>query len=119
MPRPSIDFMLVRLVDGEFASLTIIRQPGEFFAQLKSWDFTETAEVSSPAIATMQTGAFLDMIAGVFSVSRNLPFTYMIPYNVSRADWLADREATARDPRFTVEERDGELVYGMSVPTRR
>lgn len=123
MPRPSIYFMLVRLDDGRFdhgrlASLTVIRQADEFFAQLKSWDFTETVDVSSPAIATMQTGAFLDTVAGVFSVSRNRPFTYIIPDGVSRADWLADREAKARDPRFSVEERDGELVYCMTGPLK-
>ncbi|NRF10815.1 hypothetical protein [Agrobacterium pusense] len=123
MPRPSIYFMLVRLDHGRldhgrFASLIIIRQADEFFAQLKSWDFTDTVDVSSPAIATMQTGAFLDTVAGVFSVSHDRPFTYIIPDGVSRADWLADKEAKARDPRFTVEERDGELVCCMTVPLR-
>ena len=123
MPRPSIYFMLVRLDDdrldhARFASLIVIRQAHEFFAQLKSWDFTETADAFSRAFAPMQTGAFLDTVAGVFSVSRDRPFTYIIPDGVSRADWLADKEAKARDPRFTVEERDGELVCCMTVPLR-
>lgn len=118
MPRPSLYFMLVRLEHGRFASLTIIRQADEFFAQLKSWDFTDTVDASSPEIATMQTGAFLDTVAGVFTVSHDRPFTYIIPDGVSRADWLADKEAKARDLRFTVEKRDWELVCCMTVPLR-
>lgn len=117
MPRPPIYFMLVRLADGDLASLTIIREPPEFFAQLRSYGFTEHASTSSPELVEMQTGAFLDTVAGVFSirVPQNRPFTYVIPDGMSRADWLATMEEQAHDPRFSLRERDGEFSYCMTV----
>lgn len=116
--RDPIYFMLVRLHSGDLASLTIIREPTEFFAQLRSYGFTEHASASSPALTEMQTGAFLDAVAGVFSVSRDRPFAFLIPDGMSRADWLCAMEEKARDPRFTLRERDGEFSYCMTVPLK-
>lgn len=119
MPRSPIYFMLVRLADGDLASLTIVRKPAEFSAQLRSYGFSESAEASSPIFADMKTATFLDIFAGVFSVSRNRPFSYIVPDGLNRADWLVTRETKAHDPRFTVVERDGELVHRMIVPSGR
>ncbi|MDL2410628.1 hypothetical protein PY650_34690 [Rhizobium calliandrae] len=116
MPRSPLYFTLVRLDDGDPASLTVIREPTQFFAQLRSYGFTEHASASSPTLAGMQTGAFLDTVAGVFSISRDRPFTYIIPDEMSRADWLAAMKEKARDPRFGLMERDGEISYCMTVP---
>lgn len=115
--RSPIYFMLVRLDDGDLASLTIIREPTQFFAQLRSYGFTEHSGASSPALAEMSTGAFLDTVAGVFSVSRDRPFTYIVPDGMSRADWLDAMEEKAHDPRFGLVERDGEISHCMLVPT--
>jgi hypothetical protein len=109
--------MLVRLADGDLASLTIIRKPDEFSAQLRSYGFSESAGASSPIFADMQTATFFDTVAGVFSVSRDRPFTYIVPDGLNRADWLVSMETKAHDPRFTVVERDGELVHCMIVPS--
>lgn len=79
MPRPPIYFMLVRLNDGAPASLTIKREPTQFFAQLRSYGFMEHSCASSPALADMSTGAFLDIVAGVLSVSRDRSFSYIVP----------------------------------------
>lgn len=118
MPRSPIYFTLVRLPDGDLASLTIIREPTEFFAQLRSYGFTGHTGASSPALADIQTGAFLDMVAGVFSFSRDRPFTYIVPDGMSCADWLSAMEEKARDPRFSLRERDGEFSYCMTVPLK-
>lgn len=115
-PRTPIYFTLVRLDDGDMASLTIIREPTQFFAQLRSYGFTEHASASSPALAAMQTGAFLDTVAGVCSVSLDRPFTFVISDGISRADWLTAMEEKARDLRFGLMERDGEIAHGMIVP---
>lgn len=115
MPRSPIYFMLVRLADGNLASLTIIREPRQFFAQLRSYGFTDHSGASSPALAKMQTGAFLDTVAAVFSVSRERPFTYILPDGVTRADWLAAMEEKAHDPRFSLVQRDGEISYCMKL----
>ncbi|MNF11110.1 hypothetical protein D3C80_2122460 [compost metagenome] len=64
----------------------------------------------------MSTGAFLDTVAYVFSVSRDRPFTYIIPDGMSRADWLDAMEEKVHDPRFGLIERDGELSHCMTVP---
>ncbi|WP_223564964.1 hypothetical protein [Agrobacterium tumefaciens] len=117
--RSPIYFMLVRLDDGDLASLTIIREPTQFFAQLRSYGFTEHSDASSLALAEMSTGAFLDTVAGVFSVSRDRPFTYFVPDGMSRADWLAAMEEKAHDPRFSLQERDGEFSYCVTVPLKR
>ena len=114
--RSPIYFMIVRLDDGDPASLTVMREPTAFFAQLRSYGFTEHASASSPSLVGMQTGAFLDTVAGVFSVSRDRPFTYIVPDGVSRADWLAAMEEKAHDPRFGLVERDGEISHCMIVP---
>ncbi|AQS62615.2 hypothetical protein AGRHK599_LOCUS258 [Rhizobium rhizogenes] len=114
--RSPIYFMLIRLDDGDLASLTIIRKPTQFFAQLRSYRFTEHAGASSPALAEMETGAFLDTVAGITSVSCDRPFTYIVPDGIGRADWLAAMEEKARDPRFGLMERDGEISYSMTVP---
>jgi hypothetical protein len=114
--RNPIYFTLVRLYDGDLASLTIIREPTEFLAQLRSYGFTEHSGASSPALADMSTGEFLDAVAGCFSVSRDQPFTYIIPGGMSRADWLAAMEEKAHDQRFGLMERDGEISYCMIVP---
>lgn len=116
--RNPIYFMLVRLADGDLASLTVIREPTEFFAQLRSYGFTEHASASTPALMNMQTGAFLDAVAGVFSVLRNRAFTFLIPDGESRAAWLAAMEEKAHDPRFSLQERDGEFSYCMIVPLK-
>lgn len=116
MPRPTLYFMLVRLADGDLASLTIIREPTAFFAQLRSYGFTEHASASSPARAEMRAGDFLDTVADVFSVSRDRPFSYIAPDGMSRADWLAAMEEKARDPRFGLTARDGEISHCMIVP---
>ncbi|WP_114363627.1 hypothetical protein [Ciceribacter lividus] len=108
--------MLVRLDDGDLASLTVIREPTQFFAQLRSYGFTEHASASSPALTEMQTGAFLDTVASVFSIFRDRPFAYIIADGMSRADWLAAMEEKAHDPRFGLMERDGEISYCMTVP---
>lgn len=115
-PRTPLYFTLVRLDDGDLASLTIIREQTKFFAQLRSYGFTEYAGASSAALPEMPTGAFLDTVAGVFSVSRDRPFTYIIPDGMSRADWLAAIEEKARDPRFGLMEHDGEFSHCMIVP---
>lgn len=117
--RTPIYFTLVRLAGGDFASLTIIREPTQFFAQLRSYGFTEHVSASSPALAEMQTGAFLDTVAGVCSVSLNRPFTFIIPDGRSRVDWLTAMEEKARDPRFGLMERDGEISHRMIVPRLR
>lgn len=117
--RSPIYFMLVRLDDGDLASLTIIREPTQFFAQLRSYGFTEHSGASSPALAEMSTGAFLDTVAGVFSVSRDRPFIYIVPDGMSRADWLASMEEKARDPRLSLRQRDGEFSYCVTVPLKR
>lgn len=114
--RSPIHFMLVRLDDGNLASLTIIREPTEVFAQLRSYGFTEHAGASARALAEMPTGAFLDTVAYVFSVSRDRPFTYIVPDGMSRVDWLAAMEEKAHDPRFGLTARDGEISHGMIVP---
>ncbi len=119
MPRPPIYFMLVRLDDGAPASLTIIRKPTQFFAQLRSYGFTEHSGASSPALADMSTGAFLDIVAGIFSVSRDGSFSYIVPDGVSRADWLAAMEEKAHDPRFGLMECDGEISHCMIEPLKR
>lgn len=116
MPRSPVYFMLVRLADGDLASLTVIREPTEFFAQLRSYGFTEHAGASSSALPEMPTGAFLDTVAGVFSVSRDRSFTYIVPDGMSRADWLAAMEEKAHDPRFGLMERGGEISHCMIVP---
>ncbi|HEV7245983.1 MAG TPA: hypothetical protein VGN93_03210 [Shinella sp.] len=112
-------FTLVRLDDGDLASLTIIREPTQFFAQLRSYGFTEHASASSPALAKMQTAAFLDTVAGVCSVSLDRPFTFIIPGGISRAEWLTAMEEKAHDPRFGLMERDGEISHCMIVPRLR
>ncbi len=86
MLRSPIYFTLVRLENGDLASLTIIREPTEFFAQLRSYGFMEHAGASSPALTEMKTGAFLDTVAVVFSVSRDRPFTFFIPDRASREE---------------------------------
>ncbi|CAM3540287.1 hypothetical protein G6L26_008585 [Agrobacterium radiobacter] len=116
MPRPPLYFTLVRLADGDLASPTVIRKPTEFFAQLRSYGFTEHSGAASPKLAEMQTGAFLDTVAGVFSVSRDRPFTYIIPEGMPRAEWLAAMEEKAHDPRFFLRERDGEFSYCTIIP---
>lgn len=114
--RSPLYFTLVRLADGDLASLTIIREPTEFFAQLRSYDFTEHSGASSPSLAEMRTGAFLDTVAGVFSVSRNRPFSYIIPDGMCPVEWLAKMEEQAHDPRFSLMERGGEISYSMTIP---
>ncbi|MQX78107.1 hypothetical protein [Sinorhizobium medicae] len=116
MPRSPIYFTLVRLADGDLASLTVIREPTESFAQLRSYGFRDHAGASSPALTEMRTGTFLDTVAGVFSISRDRPFMYIVPNGMSRADWLAAMETKAHDPRFGIMERDGEFSYCMIVP---
>ncbi|MGV1758889.1 hypothetical protein ACQZ6F_19040 [Rhizobium sp. A22-96] len=118
MPRSPIYFMLVRLENGDLASLTIIREPAGFFAQLRSYGFTEHAGASSPALTEMETGAFLDTVAFVFSVSRDRPFTFFIPDGASREEWLSAMEEKAHDPRFGLMERDDEISYCVTVPLR-
>lgn len=117
--RDPIYFTLVKLSDGALASLTIIRQPHEFFAQLTSYGFVESVGASSPALENMATSAFLKTVSGVFGVSRDRSYTYEIPEGTTWADWLTDLEKRAHDPRFIVVERDGALAYSMIVPTRR
>lgn len=119
--RSPIYFMLVRLENGDLASLTIIREPTAFSAQLASFGFTEHASASSPLLKDMQTGAFLDTVADVFSVRvpQNRPFIYMVPDGMNRAHWLAAMEEKARDPRFGLVERDGEISHCMIVPWLR
>ncbi len=117
--RSPLYFTLVRLADGDLASLTIIREPTEFFAQLRSYGFTEHSGASSPALADMSTGAFLDAVSGVFSVSRDRSFSYIVPDGMNRAEWLAAMEEKARDPRFGLTERGGEISYCMIVPLKR
>ncbi len=116
MPRSPVYFMLVRLADGDLASLTVIREPTEFFAQLRSYGFTEHSGASSSALAEMSTGAFLDAVAGVFSVSRDRSFTYIAPDGMSRADWLAAMEEKAHEPRLGLMECGGEISHCMIVP---
>lgn len=116
MSRFPIYYMLVRLADGDLASLTVIRKPTEFFAQLRSYGFRDHAGASSPALTDMRTGTFLDTVAGIFSASRNRSFMYIVPDEMSRSDWLAAMEVKAHDPRFGLMERDGEFSYCMVVP---
>ena len=70
MPRPPIYFTLDRLNSGNLASLTSIREPTEFFAKFRFYGFTEHTGTSSPALAEMEAGTFLDTVGGAFSVSR-------------------------------------------------
>ncbi|MBY5826324.1 hypothetical protein [Rhizobium leguminosarum] len=114
-----IYFTLVRLDSGDLASLTIIREPTEFFVQLRSYGFTEHTGAASWLLAEMGTGAFLDVVSTVCSIFLDRPFTYIIPDGVTRADWLMEMEVKARDPRFSLKERDGEFAYCMTVPVRK
>lgn len=111
--RARIYFTLVRLADGDLASLTVIREQQEFYAQLRSYGFEEFAGASSLALEAMSTGAFLKAVEGVFSVSRGRPYTYLPPDGMNWPDWYDGMEERARDPRFAVVERDGAMVYNM------
>lgn len=71
---------------------------------------------------------FISRAEGVFSVSRDRSFTYIVPDGNSRVDWLAAMEDKAHDPRFGFTARDGgnlslhdrafeliEVRHGLSV----
>lgn len=59
---------------------------------------------------------FISRAEGVFSVSRDRSFTYIVPDGNSRVDWLAAMEDKAHDPRFGFTARDGEISHCMIVP---
>lgn len=100
MRRDRIYFLLVKLPDGILASLTVIREPHRFIAQLQSFDFKDYVKSSytTDELDDMTTDRFLEEVATMIRRGAGKTYTYSIPSGMTRTDWLMGVEERANDP---------------------
>lgn len=96
--RDPIYFTLVRLSDGDLASLTIIRKPQEFVAQLRSYGFTKIVSAPTSDANALTTDDFLYSVATAIEAEWGYTYTYEIPEGMIWTEWLEALER-AHDPR--------------------